>query len=388
MQPRSHRKIALRQGWAGLLSLAMMPFSSPLYAQNLSESMMAGSMAGTIAGGMSAGNAEVMKNRAKGQIAQTQTQHGVGTREVDLDNSNGRMDSDTDSWQSTDRLKEIEVSALVKIDEIMENSGDYHYAAFGAPNPFARPESIVSGLANKDTDEISINGVEIPMVSSLQRFAIDRLKLNGIWQLDNGERRALILTPENEGVIVKINDPIAAGKVIAIEDKRLKTRQFSIRNDGVREYSEVDLYIEGYKDKPSGKIVLEPGADARIQLNRRENETERKSGSLIPTLPAFNDGSMPTMRDNQHDMNQQNMIPAFPADANGRGKELLPPPSASGQNPANFNMNPNSPNMNIGDGTMRGAREANMNPGMGGSAGDARQPLSPSVPGQPQIPGG
>ena len=288
--------------------------SAHLPAQSLSETVVAGAAAGSVASALSQDTADTLKNRASNLKTNSESEVSVGTREIILDGANDGdpgANDDSGSWQSTDRIKEIEMSAMVKIDEIIENSGDYHYAAFGAPNPFARPESIVSGLANKDSEDVSINGVEIPMVSSLQRFPLNNLRLNGIWQLDNGERRALILTPENEGVIIKINDPIAAGKVIAIEDKKIKTRQFSIRNDGVREYSEVDIYIASYKDKPSGKIILEPGEAARLQLQDNNTVREKKSGSLIPSLPANLDNGLISDFGQSGGL-QNEMIPVMP----------------------------------------------------------------------------
>ena len=84
-----------------------------------------------------------------------------------------------------------EVTKGLRVEDVVEPPTEYHYAAFGKPDPFVAPmlarESLVASSI--------VSGLEVPIVSPLQRHEINELSLVGIWQLRSGERKALILTP-------------------------------------------------------------------------------------------------------------------------------------------------------------------------------------------------
>lgn len=159
-----------------------------------------------------------------------------------------------------------ELPANARVEDIVEPSADYHYAGFGKADPFQPPFAIKA---------IVPDAVEIPIVSPLQRFALKDLKLVGVWARASGERKALVMTPTMEGIIVKVGDLVGSGggKVMSISESAVLVREFLIANDGTRQFSDVRLIfaektVSGARQEVSGSIVISPGAaqaDVQIQ---------------------------------------------------------------------------------------------------------------------------
>lgn len=159
-----------------------------------------------------------------------------------------------------------ELPANARVEDIVEPSADYHYAGFGKADPFQPPFAIKA---------IVPDAVEIPIISPLQRFPLKDLKLVGVWARSNSERKALVMTPTMEGIIVKIGDLVGGGggKVISISESAVLVREFLIANDGTRQFSDVrlifsDKTVSGARQEVSGSIVISPGAaqaDVQIQ---------------------------------------------------------------------------------------------------------------------------
>ncbi len=159
-----------------------------------------------------------------------------------------------------------ELPANARVEDIVEPSADYHYAGFGKADPFQPPFAIKA---------IVPDAVEIPIVSPLQRFALKDLKLVGVWARASGERKALVMTPTMEGIIVKVGDLVGSGggKVMSISESAVLVREFLIANDGTRQFSDVrlifaDKTVSGARQEVSGSIVISPGAaqaDVQIQ---------------------------------------------------------------------------------------------------------------------------
>lgn len=149
-----------------------------------------------------------------------------------------------------------ELPPNARVEDIVEPSAEYHYAGFGRPDPFQPPVEIQAVVA--DT-------VEIPIVSPLQRYPLKELRLVGVWARNNGERKALVLTPVNEGIIVKVGDPVGngGGKVISISDSSMVVREFLLAEDGTRQFSDSRIVFETKPEAavaPRGSIVITPGA--------------------------------------------------------------------------------------------------------------------------------
>ena len=210
------------------------------------------------------------------------------------------------------------------IEEIIENNDDYSYAGFRRPDPFKEPSIdelkraylIQEARFKKMNDNLDKNiGVGIPMVSSLQYYKLKELQVKGIWVSSSGEPRAIVRTPKNEGVIVKKDDPISAGKIIEIDKEKIIARQYKIQSDGTRTYKDWPLYLKKPKDILTGSVVFEAGKDVKfektiansIDLEKAHtvDEVEKESVSIINTENLdYTSGIKPTStkiisRDNQ-----------------------------------------------------------------------------------------
>ena len=210
------------------------------------------------------------------------------------------IDLEEDSLEEIDAWESVPQSQLnvgnLSIQQIVEPPVDYHYSAFGRPSPFQPPlEAYVTRL-NPDAvgqapEAESIvkgpDGAEIPVVSPLQRYPLTSLKVKGIWLLKGGEKKALIMTPKREGVIVKVGDPIAAGKVLEIFKGNLIVRQYRISRDGSREYQDHDLYLGDPPSDIAAFVRLAPGKDPEFSspviLEEAENDESGEDSGVKKT---------------------------------------------------------------------------------------------------------
>lgn len=231
--------------------------------------------------------------------AETAPEKAEDLEVIDLNES--LDEQQVDKWDSA-KTAYPSAATPVTIENIVEPSSEYHYASFGKPNPFLAPqpksesemletESTVSTPASDDS-AISLSSIpapaqgpaavsgamqEIPVVSTLQKYPLARLELKGVWQLDTGDRRAIVMTPNKEGVIVKMEDPIAAGKVLDIKRDRIVVRQYRIRDDGVREFSDENLYLGDAKRREKTFVRLLPGKEPEF--------TEEAKSPTTPVTP-------------------------------------------------------------------------------------------------------
>ncbi len=199
-----------------------------------------------------------------------------------------KVENNPDEWSSVSKFPDDKLGNL-RIEEIVEPSAEYHYAGFGKADPFRKPPLAElptdDAIANKG-DSRAIAGAEIPIVNSLQRYPLDQLKATGIWLLSDGSKKAMIMTPSAEGVIVKIGDPIAAGKVMDIKRDRVIVRQYSIRRDGAREYQDNDLFLGTKAPEKKGFLVLKPGKPPEFP---DENKPASQDTANAPAQPVGSD---------------------------------------------------------------------------------------------------
>ena len=182
-----------------------------------------------------------------------------------------------DNWLSA---IEGEESGLV-IEEIAEPESEYRYAAFDKPDPFQMP--ILDGINFEETQGPS--GSDIPIISPLQKYPIEELAVKGIYSLANGEMRAMVMTPRSEGIIIQEGDPISAGKVLKITKEYVRTRQYHIREDGIREYKDRDMLLRPPSDRTSGYIRLNPGKTPTYEVEKllKENQLYNSTGEEMQT---------------------------------------------------------------------------------------------------------
>ncbi len=258
-----------------------------------------------------------------------------------IDLSDINFEEKESEWKSRNESDEESEDSSI-IDEIIENTEDYSYAGFKRPDPFREPTMdemkkayLIQEARFKDAPEALVdeNGREIPMVSPLQYHELHKLKLKGIWINAKGDPRAMILTPNNEGVIIKKGDPISAGKVLDIDQEKVLVRQYRVLVDGSRTYDDLGLYLNQPKEKLGGTIVFEAGKDVQFiknpqpttalldvhKANATPDEDSDSSGSIEDL--SFGDGIKPTSTQIIDTMNQATGAPSQTSSATGNNSE-------------------------------------------------------------------
>lgn len=220
----------------------------------------------------------------------------------------------TERWESSesDVLRHSVAEDLtggVRVEDIVEPTAEYHFASFGKGDPFSPPPEQPKGSSSMifrpadDAARLSSAATrEEVLKSKLQRYKLDELKIVGMWRAEGESRKALILTPEGQGVTVQENDPITpGGKIARIEKDRLVVRMYSIDIDGTQKSRDEFLaFTKGREAEDTGKIVMRPGKEAEFISDRRPLPETPAAGlpSLNPPLPSNPmNGSMapPTM---------------------------------------------------------------------------------------------
>lgn len=178
------------------------------------------------------------------------------------------------SWESAPReiMKEgvvLRDAFSVRVEDIVEPSLDYHYATFGYADPFV--PALVAEKSESKRD------AETPLVSPLQRYALQDLKVSGVWISNDRVWKALIMTPKGEGIIAKVNDPIAnlEGKIIAINDEGIKVREYRTNSDGTREIFDSKVSMSPAGDysmsAPMSSIESLPHSSSNLSPNNSPN---------------------------------------------------------------------------------------------------------------------
>lgn len=173
------------------------------------------------------------------------------------------LNSEGVQWES---VKGSSAIGSISVDEILKPTVEYSYSSFGYQDPFKEADLSIKG--DEDTDsmaEQNVKNSEIPMVSALQAYPIEKLKVKGVWVSSDGNISAIVATPKNEGVIVKKGDPIAAGLILSISKTSLVTRQYRLRKDGVRIYKDVSLPIGPKIAEEKGVVILAPGEQPKFK---------------------------------------------------------------------------------------------------------------------------
>jgi Tfp pilus assembly protein PilP len=202
-----------------------------------------------------------------------------------------------ESWENLPAEKAADITDSVKVDEIVEPSSEYRYSSFGKPDPFRKPQVTSSSpMGQEEKGNQTVSGAEIPIISPLQAYPLEDLDVKGVWVLGNGQTRAIIMTPKKEGIVVKEGDPIAAGKVMNIERTKLVVRQYSVREDGVREFEDLEISIGRNQDRKKGFIRLNPGKDpefvnfnddAKVEAAARAKAAEQAANEKPPVNDRF-----------------------------------------------------------------------------------------------------
>jgi Tfp pilus assembly protein PilP len=198
--------------------------------------------------------------------------------DTDTDSSSDTEESSGDeTWDSYSDLKSggsvaEEITDGVRIEDIVEPPSDYQYAAFGKADPFVPP------ILSYEEDNVA-GSVEIPIVSPLQQFKLIDLKLVGVWQMSDGARKGMVITPTGnisvaQGIIIQNGDPIGnkGGKIIGVGEDYITVREFMLAPDGTREFEDSQMFMGSRTtDAVTGTITFKPGAkDPIVKLDLPE----------------------------------------------------------------------------------------------------------------------
>ena len=131
----------------------------------------------------------------------------------------------------------------VRIDDIVEPTAGYHYSSFSKKDPFSYPT----------TDNVSDDEF---ISSRLQKFDVNSLQVVGIWKLSTGISRALVLTPDNEGIVVSVGSSIGQnnGEVLDIARNKIIVREYTITPDGTRQFDDITMNIAKDKEETTADL--------------------------------------------------------------------------------------------------------------------------------------
>ena len=153
-----------------------------------------------------------------------------------------------------------EVDIADKEEKVMQ---EYFYASFSSADPFVPPP--ISELLAKE---------EIPITSILQLYPAAILKVVGIWELATQDRKALIMTPKNQGVTVREGDQIGrkGGVVKEIERDHIVVRTFELSPDGTRRYEDKTLWLGTKPEANPRTITIRSDRISRQVIRNKEPE--------------------------------------------------------------------------------------------------------------------
>lgn len=234
-----------------------------------------------------------------------------GFSQEDHDFSIDEQESETKSedgeakkkWDS-EKLKKFkaeDISSSVKIEDVAETKGEYHYAALNKEDPFVPPL-----LMTKPEKQVEFYPEEIPVISPLQKYLWNSLKVVGIWRIPSGEQKALVMTPDQVGVIARVGDAFgnSGGKIVDVTNNSIIVREYRMLPDGTREFEDRIINLgtmntQELDDKRRQPIVIkaQKGAD-RNSSHENNTDFEHPATPLGPDIIPENMKLLPSLNPN------------------------------------------------------------------------------------------
>jgi hypothetical protein len=151
------------------------------------------------------------------------------------------------SDSATHSIEKLEdITNQIQMETVMEETFDYAYASFGRPDPFI-PNTHPSHLPR----------ISVLITSILQRYPLDRIRVVGIWKLQNGDKKSLMMTEKSEGVVVSMGDPVGmkGGKIKSIESDHVVVQEVSLDSEGTPHFLERTIWLGSHEEKKAEKTI-------------------------------------------------------------------------------------------------------------------------------------
>lgn len=183
----------------------------------------------------------------------------------------------------------------LNIEDVAVAKETYRYASKNKSDPFIPPIGEVrSGKTLKPID-----ADEIPIVSPLQYFSLSQLAVTGVWQASDNSWKAMVETPDQQGIVAAVGDPIgnSGGHIVNVGGNGLKVREYTLQTDGSRRYKDtiVGMAPEVGDQPTGGKIILKPGIESpEVRRDELEKKNLDENGNPLLNLTKSQDDIMVT----------------------------------------------------------------------------------------------
>ena len=119
--------------------------------------------------------------------------------------------------------------------EKKEKKTTYQYSLYQKGNPFIPP--VIEDLKPR---------IEIQVIHELQNYFLSELKLVGTWNVNEKEKKALIITPDQKSFTVDINTPIGqkGGRISEINENSILVTYYELLSKGKKKKMTESLYLE------------------------------------------------------------------------------------------------------------------------------------------------
>jgi Tfp pilus assembly protein PilP len=167
-----------------------------------------------------------------------------------------------DNWSSfQSSYSGDDITGDIKTEKMGQSDKDYTFSDFGKQDPFVPPKIT---LADDETQ-----GSEGTM---LQKYSISDLKLVGLLKSHQGEKKAIVMTPDDEGIIIKKGDLIgkSGGKVIDFEDKGIRVRESYLNSNGNKEFKDFTLQIPESNDVKTAENPDTPASPSNSTTHEKD----------------------------------------------------------------------------------------------------------------------
>jgi Tfp pilus assembly protein PilP len=111
----------------------------------------------------------------------------------------------------------------------------YQYTLYQKANPFIPP--VIEDLKPR---------MEIQVIHELQNYFLSELKLVGTWNVNEKEKKALIMTPDQKSFTVDINTPIGrkGGRISEINENSILVTYYELLPKGKKKKMTESIYLE------------------------------------------------------------------------------------------------------------------------------------------------